>query len=255
MLAANKVFVVTGGASGLGKQVVQSLVKEDGYVVIFDINIDLSIALVKKLGKEKVFFPGSVDVTSESQVEDALLSAIQYFNNSPLCGAILCSGVLTPPLPMEGYGPNKSLTTFQQFKQLIDINLLGTYNVAHKVSQAMIKNPEINKDGEKGVIILVSSITGLDGALVGYGTSKGICYCWINITISRELADHGIRVVCIAPGPIDTPMLKATNMQAPTCLFPKRLGQPNEFADSVVHIITNPMFNGSIIRLDGGLRA
>ncbi|KAI9306617.1 putative oxidoreductase [Cunninghamella echinulata] len=254
MLVANKVFVVTGGASGLGKQVVKSLVKEDGYVVIFDINVDLSIALVKRLGKKKVFFPGSVDVTSESQVKEALSSAIQYFSNSHLCGAILCSGVLTPPLPMEGYGPNKSLTTFQQFKQLIDINLLGTYNVAHKVSQVMIKNPEINNDGERGVIILVSSITGLDGNLVGYGTSKA-AIAGLTLPLARELADHGIRVVCIAPGPIDTPMLKETNIQAPICLFPKRLGQPNEFADSVVHIITNPMFNGSVIRLDGGLRA
>ncbi|CAO3616453.1 unnamed protein product [Cunninghamella blakesleeana] len=254
MKIENNLFVVTGGASGLGEQVVRSIIEMKGYVILIDINMDASTSLVRELGEANVYFPRSVDVTSEAQVEDALSSAVDHFKNHPLCGAILCSGVLLPPFSMEGYGPNKTLTTFQQFKHVIDINLLGTYNMAHKVSQRMIDNKSTNDDGEKGVIISVSSITGLDGALVGYGTSKA-AIAGLTLPLARELADYGIRVVCIAPGPFETPILKVTDMKAPLCLFPKRYGHPIEFANTVIHIITSPIYNGSVIRLDGGLRA
>lgn len=123
---------------------------------------------------------------------------MKHFDGIPLAGAILSSGIIHAP--GKGYGPQDALTSYAQFERVIKVNLLGTFCVAQKVSQELLKNKPINDDGERGVIITVSSILGLDGTLVGYGTSKaGIA--GLTLPLARELAPHGIRVMSIAPGP------------------------------------------------------
>ncbi|KAI7895170.1 uncharacterized protein EV154DRAFT_458152 [Mucor mucedo] len=245
-------FIVTGGASGLGESVVRSLIEQGAFVAIFDINVKLATALVEELGKNKCYFPSSVDVTVEDQVNIAVQKTLQYFSTSTLRGAILSSGIVFSP--MDGYGPDKTLTSYSQFEHIIRVNLLGTYCVAQKVAQELLRNEPVNDDGERGVIITVSSILGLDGTLVGYGTSKaGIA--GLTLPLAKELAPQGIRVMSIAPGPFDTPIVQRQNNTAPTCLFPSRYGQPQEFSDLVVQVIGMRMLNGSVIRLDGALKA
>ncbi|KAI8329548.1 hypothetical protein BC941DRAFT_476251 [Chlamydoabsidia padenii] len=246
-------FIVTGGASGLGKQTVKAIIDQGGYAGIIDLNAKASHDLVKEM--KHIYFPGPVDVCSEDQVERALFKIMEHFKDIQLGGAILCSGVVFPPSHIKGYGPENKLTSFQQFKHIINVNLLGTYNVAQKISELLLRNEPMNEDGEKGVIITTSSIMGLDGTIVGYGTSKaGVA--GLTLPLARELAEFGIRSISIAPGPFDTPILtNDANMKAPCCLFPKRYGMPDEFAATIIHLIINPMFNGSVIRLDGGLRA
>ncbi|GAA5817283.1 hypothetical protein MFLAVUS_010826 [Mucor flavus] len=244
-------FIVTGGASGLGKQVVRSLIELGAFVSIFDINQDLANELVQELGQDKCYFSSSVDVTSETQVDEAIARTLKHFDGIPLVGVILSSGIIHAP--GKGYGPQDALTSYAQFERVIKVNLLGTFCVAQKVSQELLKNKPINDDGERGVIITVSSILGLDGTLVGYGTSKaGIA--GLTLPLARELAPHGIRVMSIAPGPFDTPIV-SKDAAVHNCLFPARFGRPQEFADLVIQVITMSMLNGSVIRLDGALRA
>ncbi|CDH51730.1 short-chain dehydrogenase reductase sdr [Lichtheimia corymbifera JMRC:FSU:9682] len=242
-------------ASGLGKQVVESLIAQGAFVVIIDINAAGSEKVVAALGKDHVFFPGSVDVSSEEQFNEALHKGIAQFPQAILAGAIICSGVVWPPHHLEGYGPENALTSFGQFKHIVGVNLLGAYNVAQQVANLLIKNDPFDDDGQRGVIITTSSIMGLDGSLLAYGTSKaGVA--GMTLPMARELANFGVRVMSIAPGPFETPLVHAVpNVQAPPCLFPKRYGRPSEFADLVLHIIDNPMLNGSVIRLDGAIRA
>ncbi|CDS04877.1 hypothetical protein LRAMOSA07407 [Lichtheimia ramosa] len=254
MTIAERLFIVTGGASGLGKQVVESLVGRDAFVLVH-INATGSEKLVATLGKDQVYFPGSVDVANEDQINEAIHKGVEHFPQAILAGAIICSGVVWPSHCLEGYGPGNALTSFQQFKHIVNINLLGAYNVAQQVANLLIKNDPFDDDGQRGVIITTSSILGLDGSLLAYGTSKaGVA--GMTLPMARELADFGVRVMSIAPGPFETPLVHAMpNVQAPPCLFPKRYGRPSEFADLVLHIIDNPMLNGSVIRLDGAIRA
>ncbi|KAI7851495.1 hypothetical protein BDC45DRAFT_538257 [Circinella umbellata] len=252
------IFVVTGGASGLGQQVTKSIIEQGGYVIIMDINSTGANEMVESLGSDKAYSPGSVDVVSEEQVKDAIQNGLSHFKNSNeellLVGAIICSGIVWPPQSIEGYGPNNQLTSYAQFKHVVTINLLGAYNVAQQVAQVIMDNKSLNQDGERGIIITTSSMLGLDGTLVGYGTSKaGVA--GMTLPLARELSNFGIRVMSIAPGPFDTPLARAIpGVEAPVSLFPKRYGQPSEFSDLVLYIINNPMLNGSVIRLDGALR-
>ncbi|KAI8335615.1 3-hydroxyacyl-CoA dehydrogenase type-2 [Blakeslea trispora] len=248
-------FIVTGGASGLGEDVVRHLIKQGAFVSIFDINQEATKSLVDELGQEKCFSPGLTDVTQEVNVNQSLASTLNHFANIPLAGAILCSGIVYPPKTLEGYGEQKALTSYSQFEHVIRVNLLGTYCVAQKVAEQLIRNTPFNEDQEKGVIITASSMLGLDGALVCYGTSKaGIA--GFTLPMARELAGHGVRVMSIAPGPFDTPMVnRNASPAAPFSLFPSRYGKPAEFTQLAMEIIRNRMLNGSVIRLDGALRA
>lgn len=135
----------------------------------------------------------------QAQVEEAIQKTIEKFSDNPLGGAVLCSGILTSQ-KNKGYGPGDALTSYQQFEHVIQVNLLGTFCVAQKVAQELLKNESMNSDGERGIIITTSSILGLDGALVSYGTSKaGII--GLTLPLARELSPFGIRVMSIAPGP------------------------------------------------------
>ncbi|KAI8989461.1 3-hydroxyacyl-CoA dehydrogenase type II [Pilobolus umbonatus] len=251
MLIENNIFIVTGGAGGLGEAVVRSLVEKEARVVIFDLNATNGQALVEELGENVCYFPGPVNVTDE--VKEALESGLEHFADYTLGGCVICSGVLWAPPSTSGYGPESKLTSFQQFKFITTVNLFGTYCVAQKVAEKLIENEPTEPDNERGVIVTVSSITGLDGVLVGYGTSKaGVA--GLTLPLAKELAPFGVRVMNVAPGPFDTPMVASVPFKSPDCLFPNRLGRPSEFADLVSSVITMPLLNGSIIRLDGALR-
>ncbi|KAI9320592.1 hypothetical protein BX666DRAFT_1909399 [Dichotomocladium elegans] len=247
-------FIVSGGASGLGRQVVESIVAQGGCATILDLNATGSQELVDMYGNENVFFPGSVDVTDETQVKEAIEASVAHFDQAPIGGAVLCSGIVFPPKRFSGYGPNNALTSYQQFKFVMDVNLLGTYCVAQHVAEHLIQVEPSDDDGERGVIITISSMLGLDGTLVSYGTSKaGVA--GLTLPLAKELASFGVRVMSVAPGPFATPLALANGAQPPpNCLFPKRLGDPKEFSNLILHVIENPMLNGSVIRLDGGTR-
>lgn len=212
-------------------------------------------------------------------------------------GAVISHGIATTPGSVKGYGPGDALTSYKQFELVVKVNLLGTYAVAQKVANLLLKNKPFDDDGERGIILTVSSVAGLDGALTAYGTSKGTilycrpsltCLCFIagvvglTLPLARELSSFGIRVMSIAPGmfgniyyfdyfssfliklqTIATPMTTPSNLEASstkievsqqTNLFPTRYGKPHEFASLAVSVIQSPMLNGSVIRLDGGLR-
>ncbi|CEG80445.1 hypothetical protein RMATCC62417_14783 [Rhizopus microsporus] len=194
------VFIVTGGASGLGEQVVRAIIDAGGYVSIFDINQNGSTSLTDEYTDHVCYFPGPVDVTSESQVKEALVKTRKHFSKNTIVGTIICSGILNAP--HQGYGPDNMLTSYSQFEHIIRVNLLGTYCVAQKVSEILLQNEPMNNDGERGIIITVASIVGLDGMIVGYGTSKA-AIAGLTLPLARELAPFGIRVMSIAPGPFE----------------------------------------------------
>ncbi|ORZ01455.1 short-chain dehydrogenase/reductase SDR [Syncephalastrum racemosum] len=249
----DKAFIVTGGASGLGEQVARTLHKNGAHVIIFDINVMRGNAVSGELGDRVSFY--KVDVRCERTVQEMVEAACTACTVS-LAGAILCSGVVLPPGNAVGYGPDRVLTSIAQFKAVVDINLIGTYNVAQHVAARLIENKPYNDDGERGVIITTSSLLGLDGVLTAYATSKaGVA--GLTLPLARELSPFGVRVVSVAPGPFDTPLVQTDGLaqSAPSCLFPKRYGKPDEFASLVLHVLENPMLNGSVLRLDGGLRA
>ncbi|CAO3665489.1 hypothetical protein G6F70_008024 [Rhizopus microsporus] len=246
------VFIVTGGASGLGEQVVRAIIDAGGYVSIFDINQKEFTSLADEYTNHVCYFPGPVDVTSESQVKEALIKTRRHFSKSAIAGTIICSGILNAP--HQGYGPDNMLTSYSQFEHIIRVNLLGTYCVAQKVSEILLQNEPMDNDGERGIIITTASIVGLDGMIVGYGTSKA-AIAGLTLPLARELAPFGIRVMSIAPGPFDTPMVSHIPIDTNRLTFPKRVGRPSEFAELVLEVIKKPMLNGSVIRLDGGLRA
>ncbi|KAI9262030.1 hypothetical protein BY458DRAFT_459125 [Sporodiniella umbellata] len=254
MFVKDLVFVISGGASGLGAAAVQAIISEGGFAAIFDVNKEKGDQLSSEHGANICYFPGPVDITSESQVEEALKKTQDHFSGKVIAGAILAGGIFFPT-PSQGYGPDKNLTSYAQFKSIIDVNLLGTYCVAQKVSEILIKNEPLNEDGERGVIITVSSILGLDHAMLSYGTSKaGIV--GFTLPLANELSPFGVRVMCIAPGGFDTPMVaKIGAGEESYPPFPHRFGQSKEFADLALSIIKMPMLNGSVIRLDGAYRA
>ncbi|CAO3671348.1 unnamed protein product [Rhizopus stolonifer] len=193
------VFIVTGGAGGLGAQVASSIITKGGLVALFDIDEKRLNEVVKKCGNNVCYSPGPIDITLESQVEEAINKTRSYFSNKVLAGVILCGGILFPPASKLGYGPKNVLTSYDQFKHVLNVNVLGTYCVAQKVSEVFIKNKPLNKDGERGIIITLSSILGLDGVIVGYGTSKA-AVAGLTLPLATELSPFGIRVMSIAPG-------------------------------------------------------
>ncbi|CAO3680193.1 unnamed protein product [Umbelopsis ramanniana] len=249
-------FIVTGGASGLGEATVKTLVEQGGNAVIFDLNEDGANRLARELGQDRVLAPGKVDVTQEDDVAQALEMAVKHFGN--LAGAILCHGILGAPASITGYGPGNALTSFDQIKYVGNVNFLGVYNVAQKVADILIKQEPLTDDGERGVIIMVTSIAGLDGSILAYGTSKA-AIAGLVLPFARELAPFGVRVMGIAPGAFDTPMTQVLPQEFNAAavhlqLYPKRIGQAQEFSSVVSLILENVMLNGSVIRLDAGTR-
>jgi NAD(P)-dependent dehydrogenase (short-subunit alcohol dehydrogenase family) len=251
MKIENHTFLVTGGASGLGAACVRMLAGAKGNVVIADVNRTTGEALATELGARVRF--ASTDVADEASLQTAVNLATQTFG--ALHGAIQCAGIVLAEKVHGKTGPNP----LAGFVKTIQVNLVGTYNTVRLATTAMLQNAP-NSAGERGVVINTASVAAYDGQIdqVAYSASKG-GIVGMTLPLAREFARHGIRVMAIAPGIFDTPLLASLPEPARKSLgeqmpFPPRLGRPDEFAALVRHIIENEMLNGEVIRLDGAIR-
>lgn len=243
--------LVTGGASGLGEACVRNLVKGRAKAVIMDLDETRGGKLAAELGNSVIF--AKTDVTSEESVQSAIQQAISAFGGINV--AINCAGIGDPGKMLSKKGPMPLAT----FNRMIQINLVGTFNVVRLAVAQMINNKP-NEDGEKGVVINTASVAAFDGQIgqPAYAASKaGVV--GMTLPLARECAEYGIRVMTIAPGLFNTPMLSILPEAAREALgkmipFPSRLGKPDEYAALAMHIIENPMLNGEVIRLDGAIR-
>jgi NAD(P)-dependent dehydrogenase (short-subunit alcohol dehydrogenase family) len=247
----NKAFIVTGGASGLGRAAVEAIVGAGGRAVILDVNADAGTAAERAFGESSRFT--QADVSSEAQVTAAVELAVGAFG--ALHGVVNAAGIGQAAKVLGKHGPHP----LDMFEKTIRVNLVGTFNVIRLGAAAMAQNsPDSN--GERGVIINTASIAAFDGQIgqPAYAASKGGIVA-LTLPVAREFAALGIRVVTVAPGIFDTPLLAALPDAARLSLgqqvpFPSRLGRPAEYAALVRHIIENQMLNGEVIRLDGALR-
>ena len=250
MTIANHVFLVAGGGSGLGAATASMLVAEGAKVVIADVN-DAGTAHAAKLGASARFL--RTDVTDEASTAAAVDLCISAFGG--IHGAVNCAGVAPGERVVGKQGPH-SLATFER---AVRINLVGTFNVIRLAAARMTAKPAM-ESGERGVIVNTSSVAAFEGQIgqAAYAASKAGVN-GMTLPIARELAKFGIRVMTIAPGIFDTPMLRGMSDELRASLgaqvpFPSRLGQPEEYAAMVRHIIENEMLNGEVIRLDGAIR-
>ncbi len=248
---AEKTFLISGGASGLGAATTRMLVQQGANVVIADRNDAAGQAMVTDLGRRTRF--SQTDVTDEDSVQQAVTLALKVFGG--LHGAISCAGIGIPEKVVGDEGPHRLAT----FEKVIQVNLTGTFNVIRLAADTMVKG-EVQANGERGVIINTASIAAFEGQLgqASYAASKGGIVS-MTLPVARELARYGIRVMTIAPGIFDTPMLADLSDEVRASLgqqtpFPSRLGRPDEYAALVRHIIENEMLNGEVIRLDGAMR-
>ena len=243
--------VVTGGASGLGEATVRQVIKDGGNATIFDFQEERGNILSKELGDNCIFL--KTDVTSEESINnslDATLSKFKFINLLVNCAGI---GVANKVIGKEQLHDSKV------FQKIINVNLIGTFNVLKLTVERMLENKP-DEDGLRGVIINTASIAAFDGQIgqAAYSASKGGIVS-LTLPLAREFAKYGIRVCTIAPGLFETPMLtglpqKAYDNLIDSTLYPKRLGKPNEFANLALSIFENNMLNGEVIRLDGSLR-
>ncbi len=247
----NKVVVVTGGASGLGLVTCQELAKQGAKIVAFDLNEEAGNSLVASLGDNAIF--AKVNVTDEASVVAGITQAVDAFGTIHAC--INCAGIAPGG---KTVGRNGALA-LGKFSQVININLIGTFNVLRLAAEQMAKNAPDAK-GERGVIINTASVAAFDGQVgqSAYSASKGGIVA-MTLPIARDLAPLGIRIMTIAPGIFDTPMMKGFSNEIREPLIkmvqsPKRFGDPVEYADLAAHIITNSYLNGEVIRLDGAIR-
>eukprot|EP01137_Pigoraptor_chileana_P036355 Opistho-2@31804 len=247
----NKTFIITGGASGLGLATAKMVIDNGGNAVLLDINAKAGEEAENTLGKNARFV--QADVADEASVQNVIDTAISTFGS--LHGAISCAGIGPGERVIGKSGPH----SLANFTRTITINLIGTFNVIRLVSAVLQNNPT-EESGERGIIISTASVAAFDGQIgqAGYAASKGGIVA-MTLPIARELARFGIRVMTIAPGTFETPLLAGLPEDIRTSLgqqvpFPSRLGRPEEFASLAKHIIENQMLNGEVIRLDGAIR-
>ena len=243
--------VISGGASGLGFATARRIVDLDGRVAILDIDEATGASAQKRLGGNAFFI--KTNVTSESEVDNAIEKALGFLPYINL--AVNCAGIAPSQLILGKEG----LMSTQEFSRVIHINLISTYSIIRAVANVMQRN-QVGTDGQRGVIINTSSIAATDGQIgqSAYAASKGGVSS-LSLPLAREFSRFGIRVVDIAPGLFKTPLFDKLPEKAIASLtdnipFPKRVGEPDEFARTVMHILDNVMLNGSTIRLDGALR-
>lgn len=242
--------IVFGGASGLGEATARRLAQEGASVLVADLNRERAEAVADELdGRAAV-----CDVRDPVSVERAVALAAAGPGGLRIC--VVCAGLGTPAKLVGRDGP----TPLENFTRVIEVNLIGTINALRVSAGAMIANNPDPDTGERGVCVCTASIAAFDGQVgqVAYAASKG-GVVGMTLPVARELAGRGVRVVTIAPGLFDTPMLAGLPEPARQSLgtsvpFPPRLGRPTEYADLVEHIVSNPMLNGETIRLDGALR-
>jgi len=247
----NCTAIITGGASGLGEACVRMFVENGGNVGIFDLNEDAGNALAAELGDNAVFC--KTNVADEKSVMAAIDTVSDKFGGIHF--AVNCAGLGSPMKVLS----KKGTMPIDFFNQVIQVNLIGTMNIIRLAAEKMVQN-EPNADGEKGVVINTASVAAFEGQIgqAAYTASKaGVA--GMTLPIAREFADYGIRVLTIAPGLFNTPMLAGLPEKAKESLiqqvpFPKRLGHPSEFASLAQHIVENPVLNGEVIRLDASIR-
>jgi NAD(P)-dependent dehydrogenase (short-subunit alcohol dehydrogenase family) len=247
----DSVAVVTGGASGLGEATVRNYVEGGGLVSILDLQEEKGQALASELGDSAIFC--SANVTDEQSVQSAIDKTLEAFGAVQI--AVNCAGVGDAAKVLGKGGP----ISMDDFNRVVQINLIGTMNVIRLAAEKMVANAP-NEEGEKGVVINTASVAAYDGQIgqASYSASKA-AIIGMTLPIAREFAAYGLRIVTIAPGLFETPLLMALPEKVKDALgkmvpFPNRLGKPSEFALLARQIIENPMLNGETIRLDGAIR-
>jgi NAD(P)-dependent dehydrogenase (short-subunit alcohol dehydrogenase family) len=251
MQIAGSTALVTGGASGLGRATVERLVAGGGRAVILDLPRSPGAEVARALGASALFAPA--DVTSPDEVAGALDAAVARFGAVQIL--VNCAGIGTAEKTWGKRGP----ADLAAFTRIIQVNLIGTFNAIRLAAGHMAKNAP-DADGERGVVVNTASVAAFDGQIgqAAYSASKG-GIVGMTLPVARDLAEVGIRVVTVAPGLFDTPLLAtlpepvriSLGQQVP---FPSRLGRPAEYAALAAHIVENPMLNGETIRLDGAIR-
>ena len=247
----NKVVLITGGASGLGLATATKLIELGGKVMLIDLNEEAAKSACSDLGVNSNY--SIANVTEEESIIEAIKNTMNTFGS--IDAVINCAGIGSASKTVGKNGAHP----LDYFKLVIEINLVGTFNVLRLAAIEMGKN-EPSEDGECGVIINTASVAAFDGQIgqAAYSASKaGVS--GMTLPIARDLARMGIRINTIAPGIFDTPMMamapdEVRNPLIEMTQFPKRLGLPKEYADLACHIIENPFLNGETIRLDGGIR-
>jgi NAD(P)-dependent dehydrogenase (short-subunit alcohol dehydrogenase family) len=244
-------FIVTGGASGLGAATARMLVQGGGNVILADVNDAQGAALAAELGAQARFV--RTDVTDEASAKAAIAAAQSAFGG--LQGLINCAGIAIGERVVGKEAPH----SLASFVRTININLIGSFNMTRLAAELMSHNAP-NAASERGVIVYTASVAAYDGQIgqAAYSASKA-GLVGMTLPIARELARHGIRVVTIAPGLFETPMMAGMSAEVQESLgkmvpFPPRLGRPPEYASLVAEIIRNEMLNGETIRLDGAIR-
>lgn len=250
MLIEGAVFVVTGAASGLGAATARMLSLKGARVLLADLDQTAGQTLAQALGDTALFV--RTDVADEDSMAAAVAAAVAL---GPVRGLVNCAGIAAGERLLRREGPHRLDT----FMRVLHINLVGSFNAVRLVAEAISRHPP-DVSGERGVIVNTASIAAFDGQLgqAAYAASKGGIVA-MTLPLARELAHHAIRVMTIAPGAMETPMVARMEALAQRTLcasvpFPQRLGHPEEFAALVGHILANTYLNGEVIRLDGALR-
>ena len=248
MQIKDKVFIVTGGASGLGEGTARMLAARGGKVVIADMQVDKDEAVAREIGGAFV----KCDVSSEADGQAVVAKAVSM---GKLMGLVNCAGIATAERTVGKNGPHR----LDGYTRTIMVNLVGTFNMIRLAADAMSRN-EPEPTGERGVLISTASVAAYDGQIgqAAYSASKG-GVVGMTLPIARDLAKSGIRNMTIAPGIFGTPMLFGMPKEVQDALaagvpFPSRLGTPEDYAKLACHIIENDMLNGEVIRLDGAIR-
>ncbi|QIC62377.1 3-hydroxyacyl-CoA dehydrogenase [Acinetobacter schindleri] len=248
----NKVFVVTGGASGLGAETSRYLVEQGAQVVLVDMNLELGQSLAQELGEQAQF--QQLDVTDETAASEFFKTLEQ--THGQLNGLVNCAGI-APSAKVLG---RDGLHDLAMFQRVLNINVTGTFNMLRYAAELISKYELKQGEEERGVIINTASVAAFDGQIgqAAYSASKGAVVA-MTLPLARELAKNAIRVMTIAPGIMETPMLKGLPQNIQDSLgqmvpFPPRLAKPSEYAKLVGHILENTYLNGEVIRLDGAIR-
>lgn len=252
MKIADQTAIITGGASGLGEATARHFHALGANVAILDLNTDRGQTVVKELGDRCVFH--EVDVTDEDSVSQALSAVAERFGSIHICCNYAGIAPAVKTLGRDGPG------SLSLFTKVIQINLIGTFNVSRLAAFQMSKNEPLDDDGSRGVIINTASVAAYEGQIgqAAYSASKGGVVS-MTLTMARDLARNGIRVNAIAPGLIHTPMFDAFPEEvyeslSKQPLYPVRLGKPEEVARLAQHLVENNYMNGEVVRMDAGIR-
>ncbi|ALS65023.1 SDR family NAD(P)-dependent oxidoreductase [Pandoraea apista] len=251
MQIKDRVFLVTGASSGLGAATARMFVDAGAKVVLGDINAQAGAAQADALGDAARFV--ATDITQEADVQRLVDTAKREFGG--LNGVVNCAGLVIGERILGKHGPHR----LESFARIVNVNLIGTFNVLRIAASAMAEGAA-DAEGERGVVVNTASVAAFDGQIgqAAYAASKGGVAA-LTLPAARELARVGVRVVTIAPGIFETPMMAGMTPEVQAALgasvpFPPRLGRPSEYAALVRHIVENTMINGEVIRLDGALR-